>query len=111
MAAGLVLAVLLAASPLPDPPSPQNRASEVYAGLFAVSPQDARPGVPGTDGAPGTPRKPASLDTRPKTKVVCGMTLIIVGAEPDPGMVKPRPDSGTRYPIKRMPPPACGEEK
>lgn len=128
MAAGLVLAILLAAAPptdqwpaatarLPAPvagaslPSPQrDPPSDVYSRLF--SPQSGAPGLPGKQIAPAPPPRDAEpdIDTRPRTKIVCGMTLIIVGAEPDPAMVKPRPESGTQYPIRRMAPPACGKK-
>jgi hypothetical protein len=131
MAAGLVLAILLAAAPPADQwtaaaaqlPAPAGRASvpaaqpgppsDVYSRLFRGSPQGGAPSLPGKQAAPAPPppAKELVVDTRPRTKIVCGTTLIIVGAEPDPAMVKPRPEGGTQYPIKRMAPPACGQKK
>ncbi len=48
---------------------------------------------------------------RPRRKVVCGTTLLIVGSEPDPKMVTPKPDRNTRFAMRRYDPPACGQER
>lgn len=129
MAAGLVLAVLLAAAPPIDSPArpgnlsgggqgpgdrllvvpqPPAAPSEVYSGLFRLEGQ-----APEKPAQPSSPPKALVIESRPqpKTKIVCGTTLIIVGSEADPAMVKPRPESQTRYPIGRMPPPACGQKE
>ena len=46
----------------------------------------------------------------PKTKVVCGMTVIIVDGSIDPKMaISPKPDGG-EFTIRRMPKPMCGEK-
>ena len=47
--------------------------------------------------------------TAPKRTIVCGMTVIEVGPELDPGMAAPTPkDDSVRYTIRAVPPPVCG---
>jgi hypothetical protein len=96
---------------------PAARASEPFSKLFTqATPSPETPRrlfiVPAARGPEGTPPK-TDLDSprRPRTKVVCGTTLIIVGSEPDPNMVKPLPETGTKYLIRRVPPRVCGQEK
>ncbi len=55
--------------------------------------------------------QPDTARNKPRNKVVCGMTLIIVGSQADAAMVKPRPKDRVTYPIKRYPPPACGKDE
>lgn len=127
MLTALVVAGLLTAGSSPEQLTvpagsgqPAGRPSEPFSTLFSpAAPAPAGPafavvlpaapngGDKGVVYVPETTRR----DGRARTKVVCGMTLLIVGSEPDPDMVKPRPDSGTKYAIRRVPPRVCGQEK
>jgi hypothetical protein len=61
--------------------------------------------------SPGPSSRVDAAAHGPRRKVVCGMTLLIVGSEPDPRMVTPKPDRDTRFTMRRYDPPACGKEK
>jgi len=55
--------------------------------------------------------KPNEPVAKPRTKVVCGMTLIFVDpAEVDPKMPNPTPKDGTRYTMRNFPAPACRDK-
>ena len=52
--------------------------------------------------------KSAGLASAPKSKIVCGMTVIEVGPALDPKMaVTPPKDSKTRFTIRAIDPPIC----
>ena len=52
--------------------------------------------------------KTASFTTGPKTKIVCGMTVVEVSPALDPKMgVTPPKDEKTRYTIRAIDPPVC----
>ena len=85
------------------PPGPREKADAPFSGLFDPSKQ------------PGENPKDLKFEVRrtpgPRTKIVCGTTLIIVGSEIDPEMAKPTPNEGTRFTMRRYPPPACGKDE
>ncbi|RPJ52840.1 MAG: hypothetical protein EHM24_33725 [Acidobacteria bacterium] len=48
---------------------------------------------------------------KPRTKVVCGMTLVLVDpVEVDPEMTKPTPKQGVRFTMRNFPAPACKDK-
>ena len=53
---------------------------------------------------------PVRRAPNPRTKIVCGMTLLIVGSDNDPDMPRPVPKEGVTYTMRRYPPPACGKD-
>jgi hypothetical protein len=81
--------------------------SEPFSKLFSTP---EVPSLPRLSPAP-SPRRDASSSTRARSKVVCGTTLIIVGSQGDPQMVKAKPKDHTHYAMRRFPPPACSSEK
>jgi hypothetical protein len=101
MFAGLILSGLLAAAPqlpapaVPSAPSPPQKPDPAFSSLFEAPKPEAG--------------EPASR-TRPRTKVVCGMTLLLVRPDADPEMPRPAPKDGLTYTMRRYPPPACGKE-
>lgn len=127
MLAALALAgVLIAASaaaqvparPAADGVPVQSTRATPFSGLFTVPPTGSaslagnaaqrRPGeTPRFDLRPAPRQAPRT----PRSKIVCGTTLIIVGSEPDPHMVQPKPDQGVTYTMRRYPPPACGKDE
>ncbi len=117
MIPGLVAAGVLAAAAssaqLPAPPAaptsePGGAAvPAVYSELFSATSQ---PGSRAPRFRFRLPQPDTSRD-KARSKVVCGMTLIIVDSRPDASMVKPRPKDGVTYPIRRYPPPACGKDE
>ena len=57
------------------------------------------------------PGKGQPAVVRPRTKVVCGMTLILVDpADVDPKMPTQKPDDGTRFTMRQFPAPACRDK-
>jgi hypothetical protein len=57
------------------------------------------------------PKREEPEARRPRTKVVCGMTLILVDpVETDRGMTKPVPNEGTRFTMRSFPAPACRDK-
>ena len=78
-----------------------------YSGLFSPSPSISPPQFRFRFDPPG----PDSRDRRPRRKVVCGMTLILVEPGSDPSMAKPTPDRGVTYTMRGYPPPACGNHE
>lgn len=111
MMTGLILSGVLAlALELPPPPAqatprPGAKAESPYFGLFdpAQGPKARPPKIPRFEVPGGLPA--------PRTKIVCGTTLIIVGSPVDEEMVKPVPESDVRYTMRRVPPPACGKDE
>ena len=85
----------------PEAPGP-------YSELFSGSVK-ARPGAGQWRILPEPGRSQAP--TRgPRAKVVCGMTLLLVGPDVDPKMAKPPAADGTRYTMRRYPAPACRDK-
>jgi hypothetical protein len=121
MLTGLVLSGVLALAPQLPPaaggtaPPRQDAPAAPFSRLF----EPATPGTAETQLIPGVPPRPAprlvppatQAPAGPRTKVVCGMTLIIVGSELDPDMPKAPRKDGVTYTMRRFPPPACGKEK
>ena len=111
IAALITLALLAAAVPAAAdqaPVSPNSTttfgalrpapASDPYGRLFAA--QQALKQAAAKASAP--------LAAAPKTRVVCGMTVIEVGPALDPKMgVTPPKDAGVRYTIRAIEPPIC----
>jgi hypothetical protein len=118
MFTGLLLSGVLAAATQLSPAilGPASVPREVPDAPFARLFEPPQPsGAPqARDRQPGeqAPRliPPGRRAVGPRTKIVCGMTLLIVGAEADPEMPKP-PKDGVTYTMRRYPPPACGKEK
>ena len=92
MAAALVSIVTAA------PQTPNPGLSQPFSTLF----RDNREPSPA---APLFRRQPSARSEIPKSKVVCGMT-ILVPDRIDPGMVK-RPKNDVIYAMRFVPPPAC----
>jgi hypothetical protein len=111
MFTGLILSGMLAAAPQLPPTSTTTEAAtpdkpdRPFAQLFAAMPPDAE--QPGTS----RPPTPARRTSGPRTKVVCGMTLLLVGPDADAGMARPTPKDGVTYTMRRYPPPMCGQDR
>ena len=106
MFTGLILSGLLAVATQelsllgPAKPVPPEKPDPAFSGLFSTqTPGDRQP-------RPAEPKRGAS----PRTKVVCGMTLLLVGPQTDPAMPKPSPKDHVTYTMRRYPPPACGDD-
>ena len=95
----LLLSLLLVAGTMPAsadqaPRNPRNP----YARLFDV--QEAL--------KKAVQEKPASFTAAPRSKVVCGMTVVEVTPALDPKMgVTPPKDEKTRFTIRAIDPPVC----
>jgi hypothetical protein len=94
---GLIAASLLsvvAATPQTPNPGPSQPFSELFRG-------DSKP----SPAAPLFGPQPSARSAQPKSKVVCGM-VILVPDRIDPGIVKP-PKNDVTYTMRVVPPPAC----
>jgi hypothetical protein len=120
---GLVALATAQAPPPQTPSSPTARDTApqapdpAFSTLFTL-PAQAWPGsiiaVPPDPGqAPSRPAEPQKRLTGPRSKVVCGMTLILIGpdADRDREMSKTPPKGSVIYPMRRVPPPACGKDE
>jgi hypothetical protein len=107
----LLLAALLPILPADQASKPASRAdapqpapllpARALSQLFTIP-------APRPDGT--SPLAIAKPTTQPRTKVVCGMTLVIVDGSADPKFaVAPRP-GGSEPVIRRVPKPMCGEK-
>jgi hypothetical protein len=106
-----MLALLFAAA-LPLLPTPRSAPAADQAAAQPLLPARAlsqvfAPAPPGPDSGEkraDTARRP------PKSKVVCGMTLVMVDGSADPKFsISPKGAQGA-FPIGRMPKPMCGEK-
>ncbi len=120
MVTGLILSAALAATPQLAPAGgraaalPNEKPGALFSGLFdpaVTGGGETRAG----EMQPGDFQQPRVLPpvrraSNPRTKIVCGMTLLIVGSDNDPEMPRPAPKEGVTYTMRRYPPPACGKE-
>jgi hypothetical protein len=115
MLTGLALAgLLVAATASAGDQLPEKRDGGTWGQPRSLPQGWTRVWVPDGKGSilPNTPvQLPNGKPRAPRSKVVCGTTLIIVDSTVDPEMVKPKPDQGRKFPIRRYPPPACGSER
>jgi hypothetical protein len=122
MFAGLILSGVLGAASQQLPPSTAVPVPQTSPPVS--SPAISRPEQPGrafsrlfqaqpeVKPQPQPEPQPQVRARQSRTKVVCGMTLILVGPETDPNMPKQPPkDGGVRYTMRRYPPPACGQNE
>jgi hypothetical protein len=110
MLAGLLLsgsvALSVAQLPPPEAATAQKTVAPPFSKLFLVTPpQEPRP----REQQP-TPPERRDARQRPQTKVVCGMTVMIVDGSPDPAIAHETPKAGTIFPMRRVPPRVCGPE-
>lgn len=110
----VLLALLVAPAPVaaqvPQHPEADAKPDRPYSNLFPAPAPKVTEQVAVVP--PASARPEDAANTRgPRRKVVCGMTLLMPANEVDPGMVKPKPDDGRDFPIRRYPPPACGNER
>jgi hypothetical protein len=89
---------------LPSPPQ-SGPYSKLFSGEFKPQPEGGQWRI-----IP-EPRENQPVARKTRTKVVCGMTLILVDpAEVDPKMPNTTPKNDTRYTMRSFPAPACRDK-
>jgi len=111
MFTGLILSGILATAPqlapagTAAPPAPAGKPDPAFARLYTIVQPPASQPEPNR-------QEPVPADARgPRRKVVCGMTLLLVGPEADADMVRPAPKEGPTFTMRRVAPPVCGKER